>query len=269
MPVLDKFSLDGKVAVVTGAGRGIGLVLAHGLAEAGCKVGILELDPGQCRSAEAALNAAGHEALAVEADVTRQDSVAAAHEAIKTAFGAVDILVNNAGGGYRRQDNWQTETPGSIPFELTSMENWRLVQDVNLTSVFVCTQEFGKGMLERGAGTVVNIASMSGTIGNRGRDNSSYAAAKAGVIMLTRQLAAEWGDKGVRVNSISPGYTATEMGFKAMEDKRVKDFFLTKTPMKRPCQPEELQGATIYLASDASSFVTGQDIIVDGGFTLW
>jgi len=209
----------------------------------------------------------GHDAIGIKSDVTKRESVENAVQEISNRLGPIGILVNNVGVGYRKQDNWPTGA--SIPFELVSEQNWRLVQDVNLTSVFNCSQVVGRGMLERGKGAIVNVASISGIVGNIKRHNASYCAAKAGVIMLTRQLASSWAPNGIRINAIAPGYMRTEMGALAIDDPNVKDLLPTMTPMGRAGEPHELGAAAVFLASDASSFMTGQCLVVDGGYTLW
>ena len=261
------FRLDGRVALVTGGGRGLGFAISPALADAGANVGILEIDQNLCELAERNLKQQGHQVFGVKADVTDREDVEKAVQEVSNRFGPVNILVNNVGVGYRKQDNWPTGA--SIPFELVSEENWRLVQEVNLTSVFHCSQVVGRGMLERGKGSIVNVASMSGMVGNIMRHNASYCAAKAGVIMLTRQLATSWAPKGIRINAIAPGYMRTQMGALAIDDPNVKDLLPIMTPMGRAGEPHELGGAAVFLASDASSFMTGQCLVVDGGYTLW
>lgn len=267
MNTFSAFRLDGRVALVTGGGRGLGFAIAQALADAGARVGIVEIDPDLCEQAEHKLRQQGHEVIGIKSDVTDRESVENAVQKISDRLGPIGILVNNVGVGYRKQDNWPTGA--SIPFELVSEQNWRLVQDVNLTSVFNCSQAVGRGMLERGKGAIVNVASISGMVGNIRRHNASYCAAKAGVIMLTRQLASSWAPKGIRINAIAPGYMRTEMGALAIDDPNVKDLLPTMTPMGRAGEPHELGGAAVFLASDASSFMTGQCLTVDGGYTLW
>jgi len=259
--------LDGRVALVTGGGRGLGFAIAQALADAGARVGILEINSELCEQAVEKLKQQGHDAIGIKSDVTKRESVENAVQEISNRLGPIGILVNNVGVGYRKQDNWPTGA--SIPFELVSEQNWRLVQDVNLTSVFNCSQVVGRGMLERGKGAIVNVASISGIVGNIKRHNASYCAAKAGVIMLTRQLASSWAPNGIRINAIAPGYMRTEMGALAIDDPNVKDLLPTMTPMGRAGEPHELGGAAVFLASDASSFMTGQCLVVDGGYTLW
>jgi NAD(P)-dependent dehydrogenase (short-subunit alcohol dehydrogenase family) len=185
--------------------------------------------------------------------------------AVRKELGRVDILVNNAGVVY---DTRETGT-ASIPLEQVSPENWEHVVRVNLNGTFYCTQHVGRIMLEQGSGTIINIASMSAFVANLGRSNNAYCASKAGVVMLTRQVAADWAEKGVRVNAIAPGYMMTELGAKPLSEPLVKKMLETMTPMRRPGVPDELKGTVVFLASDASAYLTGQTLIVDGGYTLW
>ena len=267
MDIISSFRLDGRVALVTGGGRGLGFAIAEALAQAGARVAIAEIDPSLCEGAEKKLRDKGHQALGVQTDVTSRQSVDDCVAAVARAWGDVEVLVNNVGAGYRKQDNWPT--PASIPFELVSENNWRHVQDINLTSVFHCCQAVSAPMLAKGKGAIVNVASISGMVGNIKRHNASYCAAKAGVIMLTKQVASSWAPHGVRVNAIAPGYMRTEMGALAIDDPNVKDLLPVMTPMARAGEPRELGGAAVFLASDASSFMTGQCLAIDGGYTLW
>lgn len=267
MTILDAFRLTDRTAIVTGAGRGLGFAIAESLAEAGARVAIFELNPDLCNTAVDKLRQAGHSAIGIAVDVTDRDAVQRAVARVHAELASPDILVNNAGIGYRKQDNWPTAS--TIPLEHVSLENWRFVQDTNLTSCFNCIQAAGRLMLEKGKGTIVNVASISGIVGNIGRNNTSYAAAKAGVIMLTKQLAASWAPRGIRVNAIAPGYMRTEMGALALEDPKCKELVPVMTPMGRPGEPSEIKGLALFLASDASSYLTGQCVVLDGGYTLW
>ena len=267
MSILDTFKLEGRTAIVTGAGRGLGFAIAEALAEAGARVAIFELNRELCESAVVKLRQSSHTVIGLPVDVTDAEAIQHAVAQVHAELGSPDILVNNAGIGYRKQENWPTAS--TIPLEHVSLENWRFVQDTNLTSCFHCIQAAGRLMLEKGAGAIINVASISGIIGNIGRDNTSYAAAKAGVIMLTKQLAASWAPRGIRVNAIAPGYMRTEMGALALEDPKCKDLVPVMTPMGRPGEPFEIKGLAVFLASDASSYLTGQCVVLDGGYTLW
>ena len=253
--ILDRFSLSGKTALVTGAGRGIGESLATALAEAGADVAILDLDPETARSSAEKIRSLGRKSLALTADVTHSTQVAEAISEIVEEWGRLDIGINNAGVARAQPSTEVTE------------EDWDFIVDVDLKGVFLCAQAEGRVMLERGSGAIINIASMSAQITNRPQIHVHYNAAKAGVVQMTRTLAVEWSPKGVRVNSISPGHMNTPMT--RFMDEAGKQMWISNTPAGRNGDPTDLQGAAVYLASDASSYVTGHDLVVDGGYTLW
>jgi NAD(P)-dependent dehydrogenase (short-subunit alcohol dehydrogenase family) len=192
----------------------------------------------------------------VAADVTEPDSVAAAVDAVEAALGPLRLAVNSAG------------IANAAPAEEMALEQFQAVLDVNVTGVFLSAQAEGRALLRNGGGAVVNIASMSGTIVNRGLLQAHYNASKAAVVHLSKSLAMEWADRGIRVNSISPGYTATPMNLRSEVAEQVKRFE-ADTPLGRMAQPEELVGPAVFLLSDAASFCTGVDLIVDGGFVCW
>jgi NAD(P)-dependent dehydrogenase (short-subunit alcohol dehydrogenase family) len=255
MGALDLFSLRGRTALVTGAGRGIGYAYAKALGEAGANVACVDLDPTTAQRTAAEIESLGVRSLAIECDVTKKAQVQAMVASVVEAFGQLDVAVNNAGiarGG---------------PAEELSEESWDAVLDVNLKSVFLCCQAEARVMLPRGYGKIVNTASMSGTIVNRPQNQSNYNAAKAGVVHLTKSCAAEWASRGVRVNCISPGHTITPMTVRVSDEW--KSIWRGNTPMGRLGDPADLVGALIYLASPASDYATGLDLIVDGGYTLW
>ncbi|PSP86295.1 short-chain dehydrogenase [Halobacteriales archaeon QS_1_68_17] len=241
MSLIDQFGLDGQTAVVTGAGRGLGREMAAGLAEAGADVAIAEVEPD-----------------AVPTDVTDESEVEAMVEHVTDRLGPVDVLVNNAG------------VVSNVPAEDLSLSEWQRVIDVNLTGVFLCAKHAGRQMLDRGAdGSIVNVSSMSGFIANYPQPQVHYNASKAGVAMVTRSLASEWATEGIRVNAIAPGYMGTDMVEQALEaNPEMEETWLADTPMKRLGRPEELRGVVVFLASGASSFVTGEVVFVDGGFTI-
>ena len=192
-----------------------------------------------------------------QTDVTDPDSVRALVQGVVEEHGKIDILVNNAGVVH------------NIPSEEVPDEEWRKVMSVNLDGVFYCCREAGKAMLEQGSGAIVNIASMSGMISNHPQPQSAYNASKAAVINLTRSLAGEWARRGVRVNSVSPGYIRTPLTELGMSTKEWADVWLSETPMGRLAEPDEIAPAVLYLASDASSYATGTNLVVDGGYTSW
>lgn len=252
MTAFDRFGLKGKTALVTGGARGIGKSVSGALAQAGADVAVVDLDAAEATRAARDLEAHGVKAIAVGADVTRPDQVKRMVETALEAFGTIDVLFNNAGICVNEKA------------EEMSYGSWQKVIDVNLTGVFLVAQAVGRVMIAKGGGSIVNTASMSGHIVNQPQPQCGYNASKAGVIMLTRSLAAEWAPYKVRVNSISPGYIATEMTMKATAWMPA---WIAATPMRRMGKPEELQGVVLYLASDASTFTTGSDVVVDGGFT--
>lgn len=250
MSVLDAFRLDGRVAVVTGGNRGLGLAFARALGEAGAKVAIAARDEG--KSAEVA------EELGVRAvplDVTDPASVDAMVERVTAELGPIDVLVNNAGTCFHRP---ALEVPE---------QEWRAVWDVNVDGVWRCARAVGAQMVERGTGSIVNIGSISAMIVNRPQMQPAYNASKAAVHQLTKSLAAEWAPHGVRVNALAPGYTKTEMA--PVDEPRFRRHWIEDAPMERYATPDELGPSLLYLASDASSFVTGSVLVVDGGYTLW
>jgi NAD(P)-dependent dehydrogenase (short-subunit alcohol dehydrogenase family) len=266
MSILDRFGLDGKTSIITGAGRGIGRALAIALAEAGSDVVIADLDTASGMETAGLVERAGRRAEVINTDVADPASVAAMVEQARSVFGRIDVLVNNAGVVYHPQ------VPGgdtSIPIEDTDFDNWRWVMSVNIDGMFICTQAVGRTMLQGGhGGTIINIASMSGFIANKGRKNSAYCTSKGAVVMFTREAATEWTEHGIRINAIAPGYIKTE-GAKAVQDPAVAKSIDALTPARRIGLPEDLQGAAVFLASDASDFMTGQTLVIDGGYTLW
>ncbi len=254
MGILDQFSLKGKTGYVTGGARGIGKNIAFGLAEAEASIAIIDIDKGEAENTAKELVASGFESFSVCADVTKRDQVLAMVKEVVKRWGRLDIAVNNAGKCI------------NAPGEEMSEQQWDDVVDLNLKGVFLTCQAAGRVMITQKGGTIINIASMSARIVNHPQAQVAYNASKAGVVMVTKSLAAEWAPHGIRVNSISPGYTGTELTL------RMKDLFpkwIDMTPMKRLAQPDEMKGAAVFLASEASRFITGHDLAVDGGFTLW
>ncbi len=259
-PILDRFRLDGRTALVTGAGQGIGRAYAHALGEAGAAVAIVDINSVAAEAVVAELQAKGIDALAVTADVTQPEQVQAMVDAVLARWGRLTIAVNNAGVGM-----WYAAE--SMP-----VEEWNRVLNLNLHAVFLCAQAEGRVMLEAGYGKIINTASMSAHIVNTPQQQVAYNTSKAGVLHMTRSLAAEWAPRGVRVNSISPGYTRTELVEKLLaspEGKSMAPEWLKRTPMGRMGEVTDLQGAVVYLACEASDFMTGHDMIVDGGYCTW
>ncbi len=251
------FDLTGRSAVITGGGRGIGREISRLLAASGADVAIAELDPATGNEAAAELCALGHKAIAVQTDVRNPASVEAMAHQVIDCFGKIDILVSNAGIciNTSAQD--------------TRDEEWLAVIDVNLNGVFWSCRSVGKHMISRKFGTIVNIASMSGSIVNKPQPQAAYNASKAAVVHLTKSLAAEWAPHGVRVNSVSPGYIGTDMTRRGLNTADWGRTWMEMTPMARLGTPTEVAHAVWFLASDASGFATGTDLIVDGGYTAW
>jgi NAD(P)-dependent dehydrogenase (short-subunit alcohol dehydrogenase family) len=252
------FDLTGRSAFVTGAGSGIGQRLAVGLAEFGADVSCVDLPAQAEGSAETArrIKGEGRRAVVIGADVTDPQAVEAAVARHVAEFGGIDMALNCAGVNH-----------GS-PAEDLEPADWRRVLDVNLSGVFFCCQSEAREMFKAGKGVIVNIASMSASIVNRGLLQAHYNSSKAGVKHLTSTLAMEWVDRGVRVNSISPGYIMTPMISGPEWVGKVKRF-ASETPMGRLGTPDDLVGPLVFLASDASAYVTGTAVLVEGGFTSW
>lgn len=255
---LEKFDLNGKISLVTGGSRGIGLACAHALAEAGSHVVIADVSEAAAGEGIEALAAEGLKAEAVVMDVTDSAIVTEVADSLVARHGKIDVLVNNA--GIARSDT---------PAEDVADEHWRNVLDVNLNGVFWCCRAFGGHMLKAGGGAIVNIGSMSGFIANKPQPQSYYNASKAAVHHLTRSLAAEWGARGVRVNAIAPTYIDTVLNSFATSDERLFPVWMEMTPMRRMGTSEEIGSIALFLASDASSLMTGSIVLADGGYTCW
>jgi NAD(P)-dependent dehydrogenase (short-subunit alcohol dehydrogenase family) len=255
---LERFRLDGRVAVVTGGAQSIGLCCVEALSEAGARVTIADRNPQAAADGQAAMRAKGHSVDFVEMDVTNSAEVDAAAAQVIKKNGRVDILVCNAGIA-------RSETAA----EDVTDEHWLNVIDVNLNGLFWCCRAFGKPMLAAKRGSIVNIGSMSGFIVNKPQPQSYYNASKAGVHHLTKSLAAEWGARGVRVNAVAPTYINTPMTAFAATNKAMSDVWIASTPMGRMGEPDEVAAAVLFLASDAASLMTGAIVRTDGGYTYW
>ncbi len=252
--VLDSFRLDGKVALVTGGARGLGQTMAKALAEAGADIALSGRSRASCQEAADAIAAAtGRQVRAFEADVTRIADVDRLAADVEAEMGKIDILVNNAGVNIR----------GSI--QDLSEADWDAVIDTNLKGPFLCARAIGPRMVARGWGRVINIGSILGAVGLPGR--APYASSKAGIINLTRVLGLEWAGTGVTANAICPGAFGTEMNRPLLDDPEKYKAFVANIPMGRWGELVELAGAVVFLASEASSYVTGTPLFVDGGWT--
>ncbi|MGE0237594.1 MAG: SDR family NAD(P)-dependent oxidoreductase [Parvibaculaceae bacterium] len=246
------------VSVVTGGASGIGLETARALAVCGSTIILLDRDEDSLTQAEAALRDAGVAVGAVRRlDVTDPAAVTAMADRLSEEFGAVDVLVNSAGIA---RLNGGLDTPD---------DEWRLVMDVNVNGTFWCCRAFGRHMVARRKGSIVNLGSMSGLIVNRPQTAPSYMASKGAVHQLTKALGAEWAKSGVRVNALAPGYVATDMTLKMRERPELFNVWLDMTPMGRCGEPSEIAAAALFLASAASSYITGSILSIDGGYTAW
>ena len=252
------FDLSGRVALVTGAGSGIGQRIAIGLAQCGADVALLDRrsDDGLDQTLEFIVEA-GQKAISISADVTSSEAIAEAVKETEARLGPLVLALNAAG------------IADANPCEEMMEDQYQTLMDVNLKGVWLSCQAEARAMIAHGkGGSIVNIASMSGVIVNRGLNQAHYNASKAGVIHMSKSMAMEWVDRGIRVNSISPGYTATPMNTRPEMLKQTKKFE-SQTPMQRMASVDEMVGPAVFLLSDAASFCTGVDLLVDGGFCCW
>jgi NAD(P)-dependent dehydrogenase (short-subunit alcohol dehydrogenase family) len=249
------FDLQGSVALVTGGGQGLGRAIAEGLAVYGAAVSVVDLDRAAAQVVSDAIGKSGGQASPVQCDVSQQDQAEAAVQETLTTFGKIDVLVANAGIGDRS------------PAETMTIQQWDRVIGINLRGVWLFDQAVGRHMLERRSGSIINMASIAGQVGLT-TGNANYAASKGGVIALTRCLAIEWATRGIRVNAIAPTHFKTPLVASAIErNPATLDYFLGNIPMGRLGEPKEIVGAAVFLASSASSMVTGHVLNVDGGHT--
>jgi NAD(P)-dependent dehydrogenase (short-subunit alcohol dehydrogenase family) len=255
----DIYRLDDRKVVVTGGARGIGYAIARRAAASGATVALLDLEQVALDEAAARLrhDVQGAEILAQTCDVSSYDDIRAAREVLEAGWGRADVLVNNAG------------IFSNAPAQEMEAQEWDRVLQVNLSGAFYCSQVFGASMIEARSGTIVNIASMSGVIVNRPQPQIGYNVSKAGVIMLTKSLAAEWAPYGIRVNAVAPGYIRSAITESLLGKANMRDYWIGGTPLGRMGSPEEVANVVVFLASDAASFVTGETLVADGGYTVW
>ena len=251
---LDIFSLEGRVAIVTGGSKGLGEAMARALAEAGASLVVASRNLTECQNiANSIAVVTGRGTLALRVDVTVRPEVDRMVEETLSRFGRIDILVNNAGINIRK------------PLMELSDEDWSQVMSINLTGPMLCSRAVGKVMIERRSGSIINLSSTLGYVGLPAR--TAYSSSKAGLVGFTRTLALEWAQYNVRVNAVCPGPFETAMNKALLQNPEVFDYFVSRIPLGRIANPEELAGPIIFLASDASSFMTGSTLLIDGGWT--
>lgn len=260
MSIFDRFRLNGKRLLITGGSRGLGREMALAIADAGADVVLVGREATSLKGTADDIRALGRQAWAIEGDVSQPDQCEAICNQVLQHHGPIDILINNVGG--RRID---------VQIEDQTLEQWQQIIDLNLTSTFLCMKYIGKSMIERGqGGRIINIASISGMVANRGIGGRSYETAKAAVMHLTRSAAADWAPHKITVNAICPGGFMTAPNIRWANDapEMIKGF-RQQIPSGDFGQPEDLGPLAVYLASDASRYVTGAAMVIDGGYTLW
>jgi NAD(P)-dependent dehydrogenase (short-subunit alcohol dehydrogenase family) len=259
MGIAELLSLRDKVAIVTGASRGLGQAFASALAEAGAHVAVTSRHASELESAAAAVRALGREALAIEADITREDQVRAMAARVVERFGRIDILVNNA--AMERQN---------VPPEETSLESWSSVMRTNVDGTFLCAREVGRVMIGQKRGRIINMASLSGQVINRYFHGGSYDVSKSAVVALTKALAVEWAPHNITVNAIAPGYYGTTPNMRWFQSNpEIHRKVLELIPLGRLGTIEELAGLVVVMASDICAYMTGSMVLIDGGYTAW
>lgn len=255
--ILERMRIDDHSAVVTGAGQGIGRAFAHALGEAGARVAVVDLNADKADEVARELREKGAESIAIAADVTDSDAVNRYVQAVVDEWGDLTIAVNNAG---MNKNSAAEETP---------LSEWDQTMDLNLRALFLGCQAAARIMLPRGYGKIINTASMASLIVPHPQKQAVYNTSKAGVVHLTKSLAAEWADRGVKVNCITPGIVRTALIEESEELGPLVDEWLTQIPIGRLAELSDLQAAVVYLASEASDYITGHNLVIEGGQTLW
>lgn len=255
--ILERMRLDGRPAVVTGGGQGIGRAFAHALGEAGARVAVVDLDEGKAEAVADELRGKGVKSLAIAADVTLPEEIDRYVRTVVDEWGDLTIAVNNAG---MNKNSAAEETP---------LDEWDKTMELNLRSVFLGCQAAARVMLPAGYGKIINTASMASLIVPHPQKQATYNTSKAGVVHLTRSVAAEWADRGVRVNCITPGIVRTALIEESEELRPLVDEWLTQIPAGKLAEVTDLQAAVVYLASEASDYMTGHNLVIEGGQTLW
>ena len=253
--VLSQFRLDNQVALITGAGDGLGRAAALAFGEAGAHVCVTDIDAELAQNVTQEIKGEGGSADFRKLDVAQNPEIETKIAEIIAEHGRIDILVNNVGLAKRG------------PTEEMSLESWNEIIQVNQTQVFMCSREVGKHMLQSGKGSIINVASIMGLVGGGFYPNLPYHATKGAMVNMTRALAAEWAGRGIRVNAIAPTFVKTKLTIPLRSDPKATQWIIENTPMGRFAEPEELAGAFLFLASPASSMVTGHTLAVDGGWT--
>ncbi len=254
MRVLDLFDLSGKVSIVTGGGRGLGLAMAEGLAEAGSDVVVCSRKEQNCREAAKRIRQLGVEAAGVKCDITNPSDISSLRDFVLQKFGQIDILINNSGA------TW------GAPTEDYPIEGWKRVINVNVTGTFLCSQIIGKGMIEAGGGKIINVSSIFGGVGapSNVMDAIAYNTSKGAIDAFTKDLAVKWAKHHIHVNAIAPAFIETNMTRATME--KGETHILPHVPIGRFGLPEDLKGAVLFLSSAASDYITGTILFVDGGY---
>lgn len=250
----DQFDLGGRVALVTGTSRGIGQYMARALAKAGADLVLTSRDASRLSSFDAEMRGLGRRTVSVELDVRRQESIEKAVAAAEAAFGHLDILVNNAGCNVRK------------PALEVTWDDWNQILETNLRGSFFVSQAVASGMIARGYGRIINIGSVTSVAGYAGL--APYGASRGGIKQLTMSLADDWGKHGITVNCLAPGWFRTEQNTVLYENKEWVEYLCDRIPVKRPGQPQDLDGAVVFLAAESSRYITGQTLLVDGGISV-